>query len=189
MATLSTRRLPERMSSFCTAVVDGEECGAKSENKDLGLCATHNKARRKAEQPAPERKVCAMPRATAPMRPVSAKKAVALRAKAVAYKEVDATAAHVCVSCGSCQMLTHSHVLPVGNFPEFEATPANILLECQECHMVWEHDKHRAALLHASWSQKMRIIWTLAPWHYSLKFQGVYPNTPNFRTMLDGLDV
>jgi hypothetical protein len=162
------------MSRFCTAAVEpGVVCGAKSENRELGLCATHNRARLKSEKPVAPKKVYQMPRATAPINPISSKKAVALRAKAKAYAVVD-TGPRVCVSCGCTEQLTHSHVLTVGQFPEYEATPENILLECQPCHMVWEHDKHRAAREHASWGRKMAIMEALAP-RYFARFQDKFP--------------
>lgn len=156
------------MNNYCVAETETGQCGAKVENRDLGLCATCNKARVKAERSAP------VPRTAKPMQrvgiighrsalaPISAKMKVALSEKKKAYAVVDA-GPRICCSCGGTDNLTHSHVLTVGRFPQHRANPANILLECMECHTVWEHDKSAAKRVHASWAQKMAIMEMLEP--------------------------
>lgn len=152
-------------------MVDGEECGANSENKDLGLCATHNRLRRKEEKPPKEKKVYTLKRNTAPIRPVSDKKAIALREKAKAYKVVDKRGAF-CETCGkpsTVVALSHSHILPVGQFPQFEALPENILLQCygssDSCHDVFENDKYTASKTQRTWPYCVSIMRKLAPQH------------------------
>ena len=178
------------MNNFCTAETeDGQMCGAKSENRDLGLCATHNKARIKAEKPPavpPQRKPLQRVAiighvgstganlARAVIRQVSDKKRVALVAKKQAYAVVDA-GPRVCVSCGTTERLTHSHVLTVGQFPQHEANPVNILLECAECHTIWEHNKAQAKRIQASWGRKMAIMQQLEPAEFA-RFQAFNPH-------------
>jgi nitrate/TMAO reductase-like tetraheme cytochrome c subunit len=168
------------MGNYCTAAgPDGQACGRKVENRDLGLCATHNKARRQDERPAPEPKQRKPLQARqglqsrSTLRPVSDKQKIALAAKKEAYKEVD-KGAQVCCSCGATSQLTHSHVLTVKQFPQHAANPSNILLECQDCHTVWEHNKPLAKQLHASWRLKMNIMFWLEPQYFE-QFKMKYP--------------
>lgn len=169
------------MNQYCVAETGpGEYCGRKTENRDLGLCATHNKARLRAERPAPvpkERKSLTTRQPLnkrAVLAPISAKMKTALADKKKAYAVVDA-GPQICCSCGDTNGLTHSHVLTVGQFPEHRANPANILLECQECHMIWEHNKPLAKATQASWGQKMRIWAALEPQDFS-RFQAFNPH-------------
>jgi hypothetical protein len=143
------------------------DCGRKVENRDLGLCATCNKARRVSERPVAVKPVYEWKRA-APLAPVSTGHAAVLREKKKAYAVVDKEQPHHCVSCGGTEMLTHSHVLPEGNFKRHRNNPDNILLECQKCHQVWEHNKREAHRLHASWDRKMAIIEQLEPQYLEL---------------------
>lgn len=173
------------MGNFCIFIVDGEECGRKSENRDLGLCATHNKARRVADRPAPpakERKPLKPGKALSSgstLRPVSDKQKVKNAAKDAAFKIVDATQPHHCVSCGeSGCALTHSHVLTDKQFEKHEANPRNILLECPECHNTWEHNKRLARATHASWQLKMEIWEELEPqdfMRFKIKNPALFP--------------
>jgi hypothetical protein len=163
------------MNNFCII----PDCGAKVENRDLGLCATHNKARRVGERPAPEPKQRKPLQARqglqsrSTLRPVSDKQKTVLAAKKEAYKEVD-KGPRICVSCNCTEMLTHSHVLTVKQFPKHAANPANILLECQDCHYIWEHDKPLAKQTQPSWAAKMLIMKTLEPQYFE-QFKMKYP--------------
>jgi hypothetical protein len=172
------------MSNFCVAVEDGEECGRKAENRELGLCATHNKARRVSERPPPPPKQYKGLKPGKPLsngstlRPVSDKQKVKNAAKAAAFKVVDATQPHHCVSCGCTEMLTHSHVLTDKQFEKHEANPRNILLECQDCHNTWEHNKREAKAKHASWALKMEIWEELEPqdfMRFKIKNPALFP--------------
>jgi len=157
------------MGSFCKVIGDdGQPCEAKAENRDLSLCATHNKQRIKDERPPPPPKVYKGLQSKAVLSSRSTLRLVSDRQKgqnaaiARAYKVVDARPA-ICVSCGATSGLTHSHVLTRGKWEAHEDNPENILRECQECHTIWEHNKPQAKLLHASWNQKIDIIKMLEP--------------------------
>lgn len=155
------------MSPFCIFEEGGEQCGRKVENRELGLCATHNKARRVAERPvAPPKVYNWKPRAAIPA--VSKGMAATLREQKKTYAAVDAAEPEQCVSCGhGGKGLQHSHVLPKGTFQKHRNNPFNILLECPECHHTWEHHKHDARRLHASWNRKLEIIQALEPKYYT----------------------
>jgi hypothetical protein len=168
--------------NFCTFIENGSECGRKAENRDLGLCATHNRQRIKSERPAPEQK----PRAGlkpgkgfstgSTLRPISDKQRVREKEKAAAYAIVDADEeSRFCVSCGETGgILTHSHVLTDKQWPQHRANPRNILLECQECHTEWEHNKSLAKQKHASWAVKMEIWEELEPRDFQ-RFKDKFP--------------
>lgn len=132
-------------------------CGSnKVENRDLGLCASHNKARLQAEKPvvAKERK---------PLNPISAKRADRLRDRAKGYKEVKKRPQR-CACCGSPYFLTPSHVLSQRHFPEFAANPRNVVILCTVDHNTFEHAKEQFKLMFPDvWEEKMKIMQELAP--------------------------
>lgn len=123
-----------------------------------GICATHNHQARRAEKEANKpRKVYTMPK-------VSEKKKQANAQKAAAYKKMDATEAHFCSGCGGAEMLTHSHLIPVSQHPEFEAEPLNIVYDCIKCHDIWEHGKlGELAQNLANYEERMQRIKQLSP--------------------------
>lgn len=144
------------------------ECGStKIENKETSQCASCNKARRMAEKPPKTKKQYVG------LKPVSAKKSIALAAKKRAYNEVDKLP-QVCVSCGTTQNLTHSHVLTVKQFPQHEANPDNILIQCLSCHQTYENDKYTASQTQPSWPLQMEIMQRLEPEYYEF-FKVKYP--------------
>jgi len=156
----------------------GEPCNSnKIENKEFCLCATHNKARIKSENPKESKPARnGLPQSRKPIRQVSSKQAVKNAQKAAAYAVVDATNEHWCVSCGEPNCLTHSHVLTEKQHEKHRANPENILLECQDCHYIWEHDKRTSCRIHPeSWALKMEIMERLEP-QYFQQFKNNYPD-------------
>ena len=154
----------------------GCSCGNKViENKDLGLCATCNKARRKAESDALKPK-----KAFKPIKPISDKKKIAQAAKIATYKQMDETTPHYCSGCGRGGIpLSHSHIIPVGQYPEFEATLENLVYDClmpnenrpeagfKSCHDIWEHGTWDEAKLLNNFQERLNIVLKLCPVYFN----------------------
>jgi len=139
----------------------------KIENRDLGLCASHNLQRRKAERPA-------VVKVVKPIVKVSAAQAQKHSQQQKAYRVAELEE-HCCVSCGATERLTHSHILTQKQFPQHANNPANLVLECQECHSEWENNKPLAAAKHASWQRKMNLMRVLEP-EYFQQFKQKHSN-------------
>jgi len=135
-------------------------CGSnKVENRDLQLCATHNRERIKAERPVvvKERK---------PIAQISAKRADLLKDRAKAYAVVKKEQPR-CACCGTTYRLTPSHVLSQAHFKEHIANARNIVTLCQTDHILWEHHKAQFALMFPDvWALKMGIMEELAPEYF-----------------------
>lgn len=110
-----------------------EGCKRPVENKDTGLCATHGaEERKRARQAGAPKKQYRIP-------PVSEQGKRRKKEKEFAYKQVDAKGQQHCGGCGYAKPLTHSHILPVSQYPKHAANPENIFMDCIECHTRWEH--------------------------------------------------
>jgi len=143
-------------------------CGStKIENRDLGLCATSNKARLKAEKEPKPKKVYTLKQT--PIKQVSTKKAAAIRIKEKAQKEMRKQNIRYCETCGDPghRPLSHSHILPVGQFPQFEATIENQLYECygdsDSCHNIYEVGDFLQVYAQSTFSRKVKVMHKLAP--------------------------
>lgn len=98
-----------------------------------------------------------------PLNPISAARALQLKTRQVAYREVKKTQ-NACACCGTVYELTPSHVLTQKKFPEHAANPVNIVVLCREHHDEWEHNKASFCLHFPNiWKVKMNIMQALAP--------------------------
>jgi hypothetical protein len=132
-------------------------CTAPIENEETGLCAKHGfEMRKRGRNAGKEKKIYTIPK-------VSEKKKIANAAKASAYKKMDASHARHCTGCGSPDMLTHSHIIPVGQYPEFEAVEENIVFDCIACHDIWEHGTFEQCQQLANYEHRIKIIKKLKP--------------------------
>jgi hypothetical protein len=139
-------------------------CGSfKIENKELALCATHNRERRKPE---PEK---------ANIKPIvklSPKMRIRLRKKA----EMQAQALKDRKNTGYCETcqqrkewLTWSHTLSVKQFPHLEADPENNIIECISCHTMYEHNKPLFSVTYPeAWKKKLAYIKSVHPEYLAL---------------------
>lgn len=82
---------------------------------------------------------------------------------------MDDTQAHICSGCGSGSYpLSHSHIIPVGQFPEFEAELTNIVYDCLTigehlgCHDKWEHGTTEEKQELLNYTERMQVIKTLS---------------------------
>jgi hypothetical protein len=143
-------------------------CGSnKVENRDQGLCATHNKERLRGERPIVEKE-------RKGLRPVSVKQAEQLKERAKGYKEVLKRPQH-CACCGDTRFLTPSHILSQGQFPQHRANPRNVVILCQIDHHTFEHYKDKFKLMFpAVWEEKMQIMQELEPQEYE-RFKAKHP--------------
>lgn len=129
------------------------------EQRDLKLCASCNRERRKPP-------VKLKPKQA--IKPVSTKKAQALAklAKTKVLKREEGT--RHCEGCGCTDKpLSHSHILSVGQFPQYESDPANITYECYgysgSCHEITETGTIEIQEKLANWPKKLRYILKHAP--------------------------
>jgi hypothetical protein len=138
-------------------------CGSfKIENKELALCATHNRERRKPE---PEK---------AKIKPIvklSPKMRIRLRKKA--EMQAEAAKTRNTAYCSTCkqrkQWLTWSHTLSVKQFPHLEADPENNEIECIQCHEMYEHNKPLFAVTYPeAWKKKLIYIKSVHPEYLAL---------------------
>jgi len=76
------------------------------------------------------------------MKSVSNKEAGLQRSLKNVYSQIDERAHDeenfCCWSCGSHQMLSHSHILGRDLRKDLMCEPGNIILQCDECHEAWE---------------------------------------------------
>ncbi len=141
-----------------------EGCDSPVENKDTGLCATHSKAMRKAAQvaskPVKKYKIAALSKKGA-QRKASLNKT---------YDLFDRIMPHFCSNCGSPNELTHSHMLPQGQYKALSDNVYNILFDCYTCHDIYEHgDLYDCEQLN-NWPQRIAIIQKLAPVYFFRRF-------------------
>lgn len=132
-----------------------EGCENYIENQDTGLCGTHGREARKQSKP---QKIYRIPTQ-------SKKKSKATAAKIAAYKKMDDSMPHVCSGCGSqSHPLSHSHIIPVSQHPEFEATPENIVYDClsigdyKGCHDIWEHGSEEERKCLNNYNERISVI-------------------------------
>lgn len=133
-------------------VIDG--CDRPVENRDTGLCATHNRAARKLEH-----------KALKPsginsrlINQVSKQQQTLLREYAKTCKVIDRDRPMICESCGRPQggeiQLSHSHLISRDycvkyNRLDLYVDPNNIKLQCKDwgghigCHTKWESNRLR----------------------------------------------
>jgi len=135
-------------------------CGCtKLENRELGLCASCNQARIKAERPV-------VVKARKEIAKVSDKQKVKLKVRANGYRQVKEDQDR-CAHCGTTYRLTPSHVLTQKQYPAHRANPRNIILLCQREHDLWEHNKTLfRELCPDVWVLKMEIMQELEPAYY-----------------------
>lgn len=121
-------------------------CGSlKVENKDLQLCATHNKERLKAarEQDNPKPVKIYTLKQT-PIKQLSSKTSKRKAAMVATQKKMREKGIRWCETCGCTDSpLSHSHTLPEGEFPELASEQDNMVYECYghsaSCHYIWEN--------------------------------------------------
>lgn len=147
------------------------KCGSfKIENKDLSLCSVCNRERRKAEAPQKPQKVYELKRTE--IKAVSTKKAAALSRKHKTQQEMAKKDIRWCETCGRADRpLSHSHVLSVGQYPQFEAVAENQIYECfgsrDSCHDVWENGTLEQKMEQSTWQRKIDVIMKLQPKHFN----------------------
>lgn len=143
------------------------KCGSfKIENKDLSLCASCNKARLKADKPAAPAKVYTLKRSK--LKPQSAKGAAATAAKIKTQKAMREQGVRWCETCGRTGIpLSHSHIIPVGQYKQFEDVAENQIYECfgspGTCHEIWEHGTMEQRMAQATFDRKIKVIARLCP--------------------------
>jgi hypothetical protein len=153
--------------------IDCKDPDKPIENEDLCLCASCNKARRKAEKEA------AKPKKFHEIRKVSEKKAKALREKHKAYSKMDLVTPPFCSGCGRSGVpLSHSHIIPVGQYPQFEAVVENLVYDCiapnpemnggHSCHDIWEHGDWQAVKQLSNLQERLNVIIKLCPAYFNL---------------------
>lgn len=77
------------------------------------------------------------------IRLMSKKKQAANKKKLATYAEIEEKGRGAfCESCGTTSKpLSRSHILPVGQYPQFEAVEENIVIDCygdsESCHEIW----------------------------------------------------
>jgi hypothetical protein len=144
-------------------------CGStKIENSELGLCASCNRLRRKALSSPSVKK-------PTKINPVSKKKAEALSKKHATQKQMREQGIRWCETCGrSDVLLSHSHIIPVGQYREFEDVAENIIYECwgdsDSCHYIWEHGTLEQRQAQSTWARKIEVIKKLCPKYLELIF-------------------
>lgn len=148
---------------FCR--IDG--CDNYIENHDKKLCATHNKESRKVVKP---KKLYSI-------KPVSKKKSKALTAKKKAYQAMDDKSLKYCSGCGrSDRTLSHSHLIPVGQYPQFEAVEENIVYDCMSdmngkgCHDIWEHGSAKEKEKLLNYQHRIKVVISLCPEYFHRMF-------------------
>jgi hypothetical protein len=64
------------------------------------------------------------------------------------YAEISNEREHICESCGTKEMLSHSHIIPRSRRKDLECDKENIIYQCLKCHHIWEHGtaKEKAGL-------------------------------------------
>lgn len=130
----------------------------KIENKELSLCATHNREQRKAR---PEKAKIK------PIAPISDKMKERIKRK----KEAAAEAAKqrnltgVCETCMVSRFFVcPSHTLSTKQFRHLEDDPNNIIFECYTCHNMYEHNKPLFAVTYPeAWKAKIKYIKSVHP--------------------------
>ena len=139
------------------------QCGEFKQLYRNGICATCNKVNRERGKPSKPKKVYAL-------RHFSKKKEKANREKLKAYRKLGET--NVCQTCGRSDLpISRSHLIPVGQYPQFEANTKNILLECygqsDACHDVWEHGSWLQKQQLKNFKQRMETVKQLCPEYYN----------------------
>jgi hypothetical protein len=135
----------------------------KIENKDLALCATHNREHRK---PIPEKsKIKPIVKLSTKMRIRLRKKAEAA-AKAAKQRQNNG----LCETCQASRLfVAPSHTLSTKQFQHLEAEPDNIIFECYECHNMYEHNKPLFAVTYPeAWKKKLQYIKSVHPEYLAL---------------------
>jgi hypothetical protein len=139
-------------------------CGSfKIENKELALCASHNRERRKPEPVKAKIK---------PIVKLSPKMRIRLRKKAEAATQAAKQRENngYCETCGISRFyVAPSHTLSVKQFEHLEADQNNIVFECQECHHMYEHNKPLFSVTYPeAWKKKLAYIKTVHPEYLAL---------------------
>lgn len=141
-----------------------EDCTAQAENPELGLCATHaREMRKRIEQAKSVKKLYTIPQR-------SEKGKQKQSALQQTYKLFDKTTPHFCSNCGISFDLTHSHILPQGQYLQHAANIINIVYDCFTCHDIWEHGTLEECEQLLNFKYRVSIIRKLAPEHFFRKF-------------------
>lgn len=137
-----------------------KSCGNKAvENRDLMLCSSCNRQRRKPP---------VKPKKRTPIRAVSAKKASALTKLAKTKVKMRESEIRYCTGCGcSDKPLSHSHTLPVGQYPDLESDLENLNYECYgyngSCHEITETGDLEMQESLSNWPKKLAYILRVKP--------------------------
>jgi DNA-directed RNA polymerase subunit M/transcription elongation factor TFIIS len=139
-----------------------EGCTRPVENQDTGLCATHGAEERKAQRDASK-----------PVKnysiPKRSKKGYE-KEKSIQKTYSNLTIARHCGGCGSPNMLSHSHLLPRGQFPEFADHAENIVYDCIACHYIWEHGSWEKVQVLKDLKKRLRVCYDLAEQYLYRRF-------------------
>lgn len=96
------------------------------------------------------------------------------RAKVKLHKELAQERDHVCTGCGSHLMLSHSHLIPVGQRKDLELEKDNITYHClglpnyAGCHHIWEHGTTEEKKKLLDYEANMEYIRRVDPGYYNL---------------------
>lgn len=135
----------------------------KIENKELSLCATHNRERRKPEPVKDKIK---------PIVKLSHEMRIRLRKKAEAAARAAKERENygICETCKVSRMfVAPSHTLSTKQFQHLEAEPDNIVFECFTCHDMYEHNKPLFAVTYPeAWKKKLKYIKSVHPEYLAL---------------------
>lgn len=141
-----------------------ENCTAPVENEEIGLCATHAREARKLQaQALKPKKVYTIPQR-------SAKGQARETELQKTYRLFDASMPHHCSNCGDNFYLTHSHILPQGQYPEHAHTIINIVFDCIQCHDIWEHGDLQQVEQMTNFKYRLSVIAKLAPEYFFRRF-------------------
>jgi hypothetical protein len=133
------------------------------ENRDLQLCHSCNKARRKEpKKQKPRKKINQMSQKTARRK----------REMQQAQKQMRDLNIRYCQSCGRTDRpISHSHIIPEGAYPQHSANPANMMYECYGdsdcCHDIWERGTIQQKMQMPTWREKINLISLLEPAYLS----------------------
>jgi len=142
-----------------------KKCGIKKPivNMTHGLCETCNRERLDGQK-SPDNKKKKISKF---IKQSLKQKENILRLKEV-YAEIEKEREHVCESCESKTMLSHSHIIPRSRRKDLETDKKNIIYQCLTCHSIWEHgtQKQKAGLL--NFDKMMEYIKSVDNEYYNL---------------------
>lgn len=140
------------------------DCYRPVENKDTGLCATHSKELRKAAQ------VASKPVKQYKIAPLSKKGAQRKQSLNKTYELFDRITPQWCSNCGSPNELTHSHIMPQGQYKSLADNVLNLVYDCYTCHDIYEHGSLDDCEQLNNWAYRLAVIQTLMPIYFFRRF-------------------